>query len=406
MKNIKQDLENIKNKILYNSLFEAKVKGICLSNNPKKDYLIIKEKNKNKLEHVGIMLEEFSKENESIIGLKLIHKDSGLVLLESGIKLVDWNNTINTPDVFMLRRLIYECVFGIASSNDILDYKIFIDSSIKTKELVDQDGVITKKEIIYNPRYWEFSWSDIKLFLQCQKCFYNQKKDGIKPPMFDSEGFALPNAVDNLLKKEFDQYRKKKKPHPIMSGTDIIRPLNHKKLKKWKNAWLPQKKEKGGIQFKDVWKNCFLYGGIDDLWLNEEGEIVVVEYKTLAEDKIHPDFKEIRYSNFYKKQVEFYAWLLKKNNYKVSSTGYIIFYSPITNKETFNCKLEFKEHLYPVEIDYYWIEPTLNNALLCLKKDISPTSGKSCRACGYFTKLMSINESKKMILKNNVKSRI
>jgi hypothetical protein len=34
-------------------------------------------------------------------------------------------------------------------------------------------------------------------------------------------GWSLNSAVDELLKKEFDEYRKLKKPHPIMVENNL-----------------------------------------------------------------------------------------------------------------------------------------------------------------------------------------
>ena len=58
------------------------------------------------------------------------------------------------------------------------------------------------------------SRSRIDNFLECPRCFYLTNKIGIaRPPSFP---FNLNNAVDELLKNEFDIYREQKKPHPIM----------------------------------------------------------------------------------------------------------------------------------------------------------------------------------------------
>ena len=51
-------------------------------------------------------------------------------------------------------------------------------------------------------------------FLSCKRCFYLDRVVGLKEPSMP--GWALNIAVDELLKKEFDLYRKNKKPHPIM----------------------------------------------------------------------------------------------------------------------------------------------------------------------------------------------
>ena len=86
-------------------------------------------------------------------------------------------------------------------------------------------------------------------------------------------GWALNIAVDELLKKEFDQYRKEKKPHPIMlkHKLDFI-PYDHEDLNVWRNSL------KGGISYHDEKTNLILHGGIDDVWFDlQEKKLVVVD---------------------------------------------------------------------------------------------------------------------------------
>ena len=70
---------------------------------------------------------------------------------------------------------------------------------------------------LFNPNSEEpfvLSRSRIDNFLECSRCFYLTNRVGIaRPPSFP---FNLNNAVDELLKNEFDIYREKGKPHPIM----------------------------------------------------------------------------------------------------------------------------------------------------------------------------------------------
>ena len=74
-------------------------------------------------------------------------------------------------------------------------------------------------------------------------------------------GWALNVTVDELLKKEFDLYRKEQKPHPIMIKHKLnFVPYQHKDLDTWRNSL------KGGISYLDQKTNLVIYGGIDDLW--------------------------------------------------------------------------------------------------------------------------------------------
>lgn len=42
-------------------------------------------------------------------------------------------------------------------------------------------------------------------FLKCPRCFYLDRRLGVKPPA--GPPFSINSAVDHLLKKEFDHYR-------------------------------------------------------------------------------------------------------------------------------------------------------------------------------------------------------
>ena len=81
---------------------------------------------------------------------------------------------------------------------------------------------------------YKLSRSKVDNFLNCQRCFYLDRRMGIgHPPGFP---FNLNSAVDNLLKNEFDYYRNIKKPHPYIErlGLNAI-PFEHEDLDKWRN---------------------------------------------------------------------------------------------------------------------------------------------------------------------------
>jgi len=73
---------------------------------------------------------------------------------------------------------------------------------------------------------------------------------GVKRPSMPA--FTLNNAVDELFKREFDIYRAKKEPHPLMksAGIDAI-PYEHKDLEEWRDAF------KRGIKYHHEPTNNF-----------------------------------------------------------------------------------------------------------------------------------------------------
>ena len=120
---------------------------------------------------------------------------------------------------------------------------------------------------------FKISRSKLSNFLSCKRCFYLDRVEGLKEPSLP--GWALNITVDELLKKEFDQYRRDQKPHPIMikHNLDFV-PFQHKDLDVWRNSL------KGGISYLDEKRNLIIHGGIDDIWYDlKEKKLIVVDYK-------------------------------------------------------------------------------------------------------------------------------
>jgi len=124
---------------------------------------------------------------------------------------------------------------------------------------------------------YKLSRSRIENFMRCQRCFYLDRKCGTEqPPMFP---YTLNNAVDALLKEEFDQYRKKNEPHPYLleHGIDAI-PFAHAELEVWRM-------NQRGIKYLHEASNFIVAGAIDDVWVNSQGELIIVDYKATSTKK-------------------------------------------------------------------------------------------------------------------------
>jgi len=122
-------------------------------------------------------------------------------------------------------------------------------------------------------------------------------------------------------------------------------------------------------------------GGIDDVWVTPDEELIVVDYKATAKDgevTLDADWQD-----GYKRQMEIYQWLFRKNGFKVSDTGYFVYCNGNTDKEAFDGKLEFEIKIIPYTGDTSWVEGTILKAIECLKSDILPESGADCDFCKY-----------------------
>ncbi|KKQ28052.1 MAG: hypothetical protein US42_C0002G0007 [Candidatus Magasanikbacteria bacterium GW2011_GWC2_37_14] len=221
---------------------------------------------------------------------------------------------------------------------------------------------------------WKLSRSKIELFTECPRCFYLDNRLGVKrPPGFP---FNLNSAVDTLLKKEFDIHRAKNQQHPLQEkyGIDAV-PAQHEKLNEWRENFV-------GIQYEHPELGITITGAIDDLWVNSAGEYIVVDYKSTSKaEKIEALDQE--WQNGYKRQMEVYQWLLRKNGYQVSNTGYFVYCNGDTDKEAFDGKLEFEITLIVHEGNDSWVEQRIKEAHECLKIDSLPNPGKACDYCAY-----------------------
>lgn len=228
---------------------------------------------------------------------------------------------------------------------------------------------------IYSPdakEPFKVSRSKIDLYIECPKCFYLDRRVGIgRPPGYP---FSLNSAVDTLLKKEFDIHRAEKTAHPMMEeyGIDAI-PFEHEKMNEWRENFV-------GVQYHHEPTNFIITGAIDDAWINPEGEIHVVDYK--ATSKNGEVSLDADWQISYKRQMEIYQWLMRKNGFKVSNVGYFVYVNGRTDKEAFDGKLEFDVKILPYTGDDSWIEPKLKEIKETLDGEI-PNADSDCDYCRY-----------------------
>ena len=230
---------------------------------------------------------------------------------------------------------------------------------------------------IFNPASGEsfnLSRSKIDLFLNCPRCFYLDRRLGVaQPPGFP---FSLNSAVDELLKKEFDAHRAKGTAHPLMKayGIDAV-PFQHEKMDEWRDAL------RRGVQYLHEPTNLLITGGIDDIWVSPKKELMVVDYKaTSKKAEVNLDAE---WQIGYKRQVEIYQWLFRKNKFKVSDTAYFVYCNGDSDKKAFDAKLEFNIKVIPYKGSDHWIEEVIYKIKETLMSDTIPESNDDCDYCKY-----------------------
>ncbi len=219
------------------------------------------------------------------------------------------------------------------------------------------------------------SRSGIDLFVDCPRCFYLDKRLGTgRPPGFP---FSLNTAVDTLLKKEFDVHRARGSAHPLMKayGIDAV-PYADERLDEWRDSL------KRGIRYFHEPTNLLVRGGIDDVWVAPSGELHIVDYK--ATSKSQEVSLDAEWQDGYKRQMEIYQWLFRRNGFRVSSTGYFVYCNGNADKEAFDARLEFDIKVIPYTGNDTWVESVLLKLRSALAADIIPPKGKDCDHCAYF----------------------
>ena len=225
-----------------------------------------------------------------------------------------------------------------------------------------------------DPAPFPLSRSKVELFLKCPRCFYLDRRLGIaRPPGFP---FNLNSAVDALLKNEFDEYRQRGEPHPLMveNGVDAI-PFTHPELDTWRQNFK-------GVRVAHEASGFEVFGAIDDLWQDQSsGELMVVDYK--ATSKNNEVSIDAPWQISYKRQLEFYQWLLRGHGLDVCDRVYFVYCNGDRSLPRFDAQLHFKIKLIPYDGNDDWVEDTLIRACKILDAADPPPSNTNCEYCAF-----------------------
>ena len=217
-------------------------------------------------------------------------------------------------------------------------------------------------------------------FIKCKRCFYIERKLKIKS--ISTPGYPINSRVDLLLKTEFDYYRKKQEAHPIFKKYNlnfVPYKLDEQKLKDYRNNFK-------GIRAKSIKTNYILFGSLDDLWFNKDSEeVVVLDYKaTSNKNELNYVNSDKSYYKGYLRQLDFYAYLLKLNKYKVYKTGYwILCNAGRSDQKVFEGKLDFKMDILSYDLNTDYIEDTLVELKKCFDSKKIPPLNPYCDSCRW-----------------------
>lgn len=210
--------------------------------------------------------------------------------------------------------------------------------------------------------------SGISLLLECPRCMWLQFNEDVKRPrgIFPS----LPDGMDNVFKKYFDEFRAEGTLPPEIEGrvegslfTDL------KKL----NSWRDFNFGRGGLRAEVAEYNITVAGAIDELLISPDGLYIPFDFKTRG----YPTKEDTH--EHYRSQLDMYAFLFERNKMPPANHGYLLFFWPDSyHLGTANFKTDL------VKMD---VSP--GRALSLLKKaheiiiGPKPSSHSECEYCLY-----------------------
>ena len=226
---------------------------------------------------------------------------------------------------------------------------------------------------------FKISRSKFSSFLECKRCFYLDRVKGLKDPGIP--GWSLNIAVDDLLKKEFDFFRDKNKPHPVFKKHNLnFIPYQHEKLDYWRNSL------RGGISYLDKDTNLEIHGGVDDIWYDlDSKKLVVVDYKAQSTNTAVETSAYLNsiYHQGYKIQMDIYVHILRKMGFEVSDTSYFYVCNAEKDFVKFDGKLNFTVTLVPYITDTSWVQKSIKDMKKTLELEQVPEINRSCEKCMY-----------------------
>ncbi len=231
------------------------------------------------------------------------------------------------------------------------------------------------KKKLYTPQQddlFQISRSSIQSFIECPRCFYLDTVLSIRKP----SGLPLPinMAIDSILKKEFDYFRKQNTPHPEVQKflVEKIKPYDGDEFIEWR---------KGAKVFHQK-TNLEILGKFDDVWTNENStKLYLADYKGGAVSasgvsELHQSFRN---------QMDIYLWIAKQIDARFTNRTFF-FYKKL-KKEDFMDDSKFITEIVEYIANDDWVEKVILDIKLCLDNTSPPSSNEDCKHCQYVNQI-------------------
>ncbi len=216
------------------------------------------------------------------------------------------------------------------------------------------------------------SYSSLRLFLECPRCFWLEKVKGISRP--DTIFPSLPGGMDGIIKKYFDRFRASGQLPPELKGKVKGKLFsNQELLNVWRN-W------RRGLRYLDKKTGATLMGALDDCLVLGDRHIPL-DYKTRG----YPAKEDT--PSYYQDQLNIYTLLLQENGCRPAGCAYLVFYHPLEQND--GGQITF--HMHPVKVDTNpeRAREVFRGAVDLLSKHSCPPADSACGFCEWVDQVRS-----------------
>jgi len=223
------------------------------------------------------------------------------------------------------------------------------------------------------------SRTDLALFNDCPRCYYNKVFSGISRPK--SLPFVINNAIDYALKDEFDYFRGMQEAHPdfLSSGLQKLVPYNGDEFSKYRSK---------GIEFHDKLTNLVLFGKLDDVWEDtESGELFIADYKATSKK----DISDIHSS--FKMQMDIYVFIAQQVDDRFQNLTF--FYYKNFKRRRSMVESDFETSIIHYETNTDWVRKSLIGLKELLHDGFAPEPSTECQYCNYAKQISNVRYLKK-----------
>lgn len=214
----------------------------------------------------------------------------------------------------------------------------------------------------------KISPSGIGYLLECPRCLWLHVNEDKKRPRGAYP--SLPDGMDNVFKKYFDEYRAREELPPEIEGKIDGKLFDDaKKLHTWREFNFGR----GGIRANFPEFNMLVSGAIDDLLVSPDGKFIPFDFKTRG----YPTKEDTH--EHYRHQLDLYALLFQKNGMEVADHGYLLFFWP----EAYGLGMaNFKTELIRMDVSPSRGMSVLERAHAIITGPM-PKAHQSCEYCTY-----------------------